>query len=108
MQRIQVGVIGLVVVLLMVSIANFVIQRASEEQTALEQIQERAGVNSGEIKPAEEENPSAPLAEMGLQPVPEPEEDVALPEVQSGGEGQIVPDLKPDPKLEAPMDQEPQ
>ncbi|VAV98696.1 hypothetical protein MNBD_ALPHA04-2311, partial [hydrothermal vent metagenome] len=40
MQRIQVGVVGLVAVLLLVSVANFVMQRASDEKSAIEEIQE--------------------------------------------------------------------
>jgi hypothetical protein len=108
MQRIQVGVIGLVAVLLLVSVVNFVFQRASDEESAIEEIQAEAIDSTGGLVKAEEEAPAEPLADIGITPAPAPEEettreaDIAIPT-----EGQVVPDLKPDPKLEAPMDQEP-
>ena len=73
MQRIQVGVIGLAAVLLLVSVANFVIQRASDEPTVIEEMHE------------------------GDEGIPKPAKN--LP-------GRTVPDLKPDPNLDAPMDRE--
>ena len=107
-QRIQVGTIGLVAVLLLVSVANFVVSRASDEQTALEEIQAESGEVSPPSLAAEEEAPAEPLAELGITPAPEPEEESAQPTQQDSGAGQVVPDLQPDPKLEAPMDREPQ
>lgn len=107
MQRIQVGVIGLVAVLLLVSVVNFVFQRASDEESAIEEIQAEAMDSTRGLAEAEEEAPAEPLADIGITPAPAPEEeqpreaDIVIP-----SEGQIVPDLKPDPKLEAPMDQE--
>ena len=106
MQRIQVGVVGLVAVLLLVSVANFVLQRASDEPSAIEEIQADA---SGAVReqPEETEAPAEPLAELGITPAPAPEEAEEVPvELAPGTQGQIVPDLQPDPKLEAPMDQE--
>lgn len=107
MQRIQVGVVGLVAVLLLVSVANFVMQRASDEKSAIEEIQETAegGARSLEAEPAEP--PSEPLADLGITPAPAPEEDdeKAAP-TSSAPIGQVVPDLKPDPNLDTPMDQE--
>jgi len=107
MQRIQVGVIGLASVLLLVSIANFVIQRASHEQTALEEMQGEAEDGAAPLASKPEEKPAEPLAELGLTPGPAP--DTGQPEVQTPSAnlpGQTVPDLKPDPNLDAPMDQE--
>lgn len=114
MQRIQVGVMGLAAVLLLVSIANFVMQRASNDESALEAIQAET---SGSLRGVSEDaanKPSEPLAELGITPTSKPEEE----EVKGGAgsaarkkpavEGQVVPDLKPDPKLEAPMDREQQ
>ena len=44
-----------------------------------------------------------------MTPAPVQEEEVEAPATPNvGNAGQIVPDLTPDPKLEAPMDQEPQ
>jgi len=107
MQRIQVGVVGLVAVLLLVSVANFVLQRASDEETAIEEIQAEALDKSGSVAANEDDAPAEPLAELGITPAPAPEEDNATLVVpQKSPEGQVVPDLKPDPKLEAPMDRE--
>lgn len=112
MQRIQVGLVGLVAVLLLVSVANFVLQRASDEQSAIEEIQAEAAGTSrelvGEAEPVPTQAPAEPLAELGITPAPVPEDDVVQPvPTVPGNRGQVVPDLKPDPKLEAPMDQEP-
>ncbi len=107
MQRIQVGVVGLVVVLLLVSVANFVLQRASDERSAIEEIQE-TGEGSARTVEAEPVEPLAePLAELGITPAPAPEEvdEKAVPK-NSSPVGQVVPDLKPDPNLDTPMDQE--
>lgn len=110
-QRIQVGVVGLVAVLLLVSVANFVLQRASDEQSAIEEIQAEAADRSREmvqeVAPVPTPAPAEPLAELGITPAPVPEDEVVQP-VPSvpGSRAQVVPDLEPDPKLEAPMDQE--
>lgn len=107
MQRIQVGVIGLVAVLLLVSVVNFVFQRASDEESAIEEIQSEALEGTRGFVEAEEEAPAEPLADIGITPAPAPEEEPPEVDVMVPSEGQVVPDLKPDPKLEAPMDQEP-
>jgi cytoskeletal protein RodZ len=107
MQRIQVGVIGLVAVLLLVSVANFVLQRASDERTAIEEIQAESIDATRELAAEPEPAPAEPLAELGITPAPAPEEIEEAPvPVAPDARGQVVPDLKPDPKLEAPMDQE--
>ncbi len=107
MQRIQVGVIGLAAVLLLVSIANFVIQRASHEQTVLEEMQGEGVGRTAPLASKPEEKPAEPLAELGLTPAPATgtgKADVRLPSANLPG--QTVPDLKPDPNLDAPMDRE--
>lgn len=110
-QRIQVGIVGLVAVLLLVSVANFVLQRASDEQSAIEEIQAEA-VSSGrelasDVPPAPAPAPAEPLAELGITPAPVSEDEIVQPVPKSpGSRAQVVPDLEPDPKLEAPMDQE--
>ena len=106
MRRIQVGLVGLVSVLLLVSVANFVLQRASDEQTAVEEIQDQTAdgaeaMTDGDAAPAE------PLVDLGITPAPLAEEDAAnRPAPGARASGQVVPDLRPDPKLEAPMDRE--
>ncbi len=110
-QRIQVGVVGLVAVLLLVSIANFVLQRASDEQSALEEIQAEAASSTRELAtevvPEPAPAPAEPLAELGITPAPVQEDEAIKPvPTVPGTRAQVVPDLEPDPKLEAPMDQE--
>lgn len=111
-QRIQVGVVGLVGVLLMVSVANFVLQRANDEKSAIEEIQDDTAASSRNILEPEAEAPLAePLAELGITPAPVTNDGEAGAAPAAGSRaktdrGQMVPDLKPDPKLEAPMDRE--
>lgn len=107
MQRIQVGVIGLAAVLLLVSVANFVIQRASHEQTAIEEMQAEGTGTAPPLASAPEEKPAEPLAELGITPAPA--SGTGKAEAQNPAAnlpGQTVPDLKPDPNLDAPMDRE--
>ena len=107
MQRIQVGVVGLAAVLLLVSVANFVIQRASDEQTVLQEMQGESDKVDAPLAGATEDKPAEPLAELGITPAPVPESDKPEVEVPSANlPGQTVPDLKPDPNLDAPMDRE--
>lgn len=106
MQRIQVGVVGLVAVLLLVSVGNYVSSKASDEESAIADILAEAGDTVDGIP--EEEALAEPLAELGMTPAPEPEEEKPKATApNAGAKSQTVPDLKPDPKLEAPMDQEP-
>ncbi|MEH6701039.1 hypothetical protein [Parasphingorhabdus sp.] len=107
MQRIQVGVVGLAAVLLLASVANFVIQRASDEQTVLQEMQAEGVDRSAPIAGKVEEKPAEPLAELGITPAPVP--GAGQPQLQNPSAnlpGQTVPDLKPDPNLDAPMDRE--
>lgn len=108
MQRVQVGVVGLVAVLLLVSIANFVLQRASDEQTATEEIQaEATGTVPEPVPEVPVATPKEPLAELGITPTRERDgEDAEAEADASDAQPQVVPDLEPDPKLEAPMDRE--
>lgn len=109
MQRIQVGIVGLVAVLLLVSVINFVQQRASDEPTAIEQLQADAEGMLPNLIEDSQEVPAEPLAELGITPAPQPdEEDVEPALAPVGPSAQTVPDLKPDPKLEARMDRESQ
>lgn len=63
MQRIQVGVIGLVVVLLFVSLANMVLDRVTGGQTV------GALPNTPSVAAEGEAMPDEPLAELGVTPV---------------------------------------
>ncbi len=107
MQRIQVGVIGLAAVLLLVSVANFVMQRASDEQTVIAEMQGEGEDGAAPLARKAEEKPAEPLAELGLTPGPAPGTGQAEVQKPSANlPGQTVPDLKPDPNLDAPMDRE--
>lgn len=68
MQRIQVGVIGLVVVLLFVSLANMVLDRVTGGETAGTLPNIEAVAVEGEALPDE------PLAELGVTPVAKDDE----------------------------------
>lgn len=68
MQRIQVGVIGLVVVLLFVSLANMVLDRVTGGQNAGTLTNNQAVVAEGDALPDE------PLAELGVTPVAKDDE----------------------------------
>ena len=68
MQRIQVGVIGLVVVLLFVTLANMVLDRVTAGQAA------GALPNSRAITADDEAMPDEPLAELGVTPVAKDDE----------------------------------
>ncbi len=107
MQRIQVGVIGLAAVLLLVSVANFVIQRASDERTVIEEMQGEAEGNAPPLASNPEEKPAEPLAELGITPAPKNGAEQSEDQKPAANlPGQTVPDLNPNPNLDAPMDRE--
>jgi len=107
MQRIQVGVIGLAAVLLLVSVANFVIQRASDEQTVIEEMQKGEEGLAPPLVSNPEKNSAEPLAELGITPAPEQGKGNSEDQKPATNlPGQTVPDLQPNPNLDAPMDRE--
>lgn len=78
LQRIQVGLVGLVVVLLFVSLANMVLDRVTDAPS----VSEAPGqLKSGTSNPSELEMPAEPLAELGVTPVAKEE----VPADDSGG-----------------------
>lgn len=86
LQRVQIGLTGLAGVVLLVGLANIVIDKARlDDATAPPPVVPTLGVNA--VAPKE------PLAELGVQPAPEQP---------------TVPDLLPDPNLRKPMDRDPQ
>ncbi|EQB12143.1 hypothetical protein L288_02800 [Sphingobium quisquiliarum P25] len=85
LQRVQIGLTGLAGVVLLVGLANIVIEKARVDDPAV----------PPPTVPTLETNavsPKEPLAELGVQPAPE--------------QAPIVPDLQPDPNLKKPMDQD--
>jgi hypothetical protein len=86
LQRVQIGLTGLAGVVLLVGLANIVIEKARLDDPAL----------PPPVVPTVTQNavsPREPLAELGVQPAPE--------------QAPIVPDLQPDPNIRKPMDQDP-
>jgi hypothetical protein len=88
MQRIQVGVIGLVVVLLFVSLANMVLDRVtgSADTAAIS--------DSGPVAANKEVPPDEPLAELGVTPVAKDDSEVKALE-QPAQNIRQVPDTAP-------------
>lgn len=87
LQRVQIGLTGLAGVVLLVGLANIVIDKARvDDAVAPPPAVPTVGVNAV--------SPKEPLAELGVQPAPE--------------QAPLVPDLQPDPYLKKPMDRDPQ
>lgn len=86
LQRVQIGLTGLAGVVLLVGLANIVIEKARVDDAALPPpVVPTMGSNAV--------SPRDPLAELGVQPTAE-----QVP---------LVPDLEPDPNLRKPMDRDP-
>lgn len=85
LQRVQIGLTGLAGVVLLVGLANIVIEKARIDDPAVPP----PTVPTLDVNAVA---PKEPLAELGVQPAPE-----QLP---------LVPDLQPDPNLKKPMDRE--
>jgi hypothetical protein len=97
LQRVQIGLVGLAAVLLIVTLANLVIQTArddaSTDRIAIEKVQPgllAPNASSGGAGSSSNE----PLADLGVTPTA----DSTAPS---------VPDLEPDPRLREPMDRDP-
>jgi hypothetical protein len=100
LQRIQVGVIGLVVVLLFVSLANMLMDSA-----IIGDVNSDRGITEALF---EEKAPDEPLAELGVAPVVESDESKqnsnqakAKPQVQPNA--QVSPNLQSTPEGRAPV-----
>jgi hypothetical protein len=91
LQRVQIGLTGLAGVILLVGLANIVIDKARQGDVVLPPPTVPTLNAANALS-----QPREPLAELGVAPTP----DAARP-------GQVVPDLQPDPNLRKPMDREP-
>jgi hypothetical protein len=93
LQRVQIGLVGLAAVLLVVTLANLVINTArtdaSVEATSATIEQGIAGVSNAT-------GANEPLADLGVTPTTDSTASVAP----------SVPDLEPDPRLRQRMDQD--
>ncbi|WP_336973266.1 hypothetical protein [Sphingobium aromaticiconvertens] len=87
LQRVQIGLTGVAGVILLVGLANIVIDKARvDDSSTPPPVVATIDANASATAPKE------PLAELGVQPAPEP--------------APVVPDLLPDPNLAKPMDRE--
>ncbi len=91
-KRIQIGLSGLAGVLLLIGLANIVVDNARQGDAA----QDAAADATTNASGAPEDKPSEPLAELGVAPASD-----------SGGQQPVVADLQPDPNLKEPMDRPP-
>jgi len=87
LQRVQIGLTGLAGVVLLVGLANIVIEKARVDDAALPPPAVPTMTGNAAVSPRD------PLAELGVQPAPE--------------QAPLVPDLEPDPNLRNPMDRDP-
>ncbi|MDZ3832651.1 MAG: hypothetical protein U0S50_12675 [Sphingopyxis sp.] len=98
MRRLQIGIAGVLTVLLLVGMAGVIGDRARERAT------EDAAAASQVKMPGEEgKSASAPLEELGVQPVSKDENaatTVKVPQTAPVPAPATVPDLEPDPELE--------
>lgn len=95
LQRLRIGISGLVGVVLLVGLANIVVDN-SRRDDALQGVTADAADNSAAAVATDDSNPKEPLAELGVAP--------AAPAPDSAGQA-VVADLQPDPNLRKPMDQ---
>lgn len=98
MRRLQIGIAGVLTVLLLVGMAGLIGDRARESAAG-------AAATTAEVKmPGDEEKTSgAPLEELGVQAVSpsSKDENAATPvKVPQAAPSSTVPDLEPDPALQ--------
>jgi hypothetical protein len=87
LQRVQIGLTGVAGVILLVGLANIVIDKARVDDPSIPPpVVATIDVNASAMAPKE------PLAELGVQPAPD--------------QAPVVPDLLPDPNLAKPMDRD--
>lgn len=95
-RRLQIGIAGVMTVLLLVGMAGLIGDRA-RENAAQDALEAAAAVDGGAPKAG-----SAPLEELGVQPVSKdqnPATDVKAPQAAPRAPASSVPDLEPDQAL---------
>lgn len=95
MRRLQIGIAGVLTVLLLVGMAGLVGDRARERAALEADATAEAGGQGGAQKSA-----SAPLEELGVQPMSKEQTPTPAPAAKAPPPGATVPDLEPDPELE--------
>lgn len=98
MRRLQIGIAGVLTVLLLVGMAGLIGDRAREN------VESDAAASADVKMPGEEKGSGAPLEELGVQPVsPSTKDENAATEIkvpQAAPSPATVPDLEPDPELQ--------
>lgn len=100
MQRIQIGLAGLTGVVLLIGLANLVVDNARRSDATADDNMS-AAANVATAVPLSEK-PAEPLAELGVAPAA-----TSAPDAESNGQPPVVADLQPDPNLRQPMDRPP-
>jgi len=95
MRRLQIGIAGVLTVLLLVGMAGLIGDRAREN------VEQNAAADPTLKMPGEQQKSvGAPLEELGVQPVSKDENALTPVKVpQAAPAATIVPDLEPDPAL---------
>lgn len=98
LQRVQIGLVGLAAVLLVVTLANLVIQAARPDAGDMSMASQQAatGTTVGNASGGAAAGSNEPLADLGVTPT-----------TATDSSAPSVPDLQPDPRLKKPMDRDP-
>lgn len=98
MQRIRVGISGLVGVVLLIGLANIVVDNARHDDSAASVAANMTSAvdNDDTVAVAAPNKPKEPLAELGVAPAADDSDSAP-----------VVADLQPDPNLRKPMDRAP-
>lgn len=103
LQRVQIGLVGLAGVLLIVTLANIVVDSARRDTVSETASSEIGPINDGvlgsNVSGFAKTVGNEPLADLGVTPTTEGSATPVLPSP--------VPDLEPDPQLRQRMDQDP-
>jgi|GEM_PF-351207 len=105
LQRVQIGLVGLAAVLLVVTLANLVVDSArrdsgGEAASLGTEMPIAAGAGGANTSSAQKPSGNEPLADLGVTPTTQESTVPVLPSP--------VPDLEPDPQLRERMDQDPE
>lgn len=101
-RRLVVGLAGLMVMLLLVVLAGYLTGAARQEAETAKAQAEAAGVANPGGTTATLPSPNEPLGEIPVVvETPGSAPSTAVPVVPDGDGGVVVPDLQPDPQLEA-------
>lgn len=95
MRRLQIGIAGVLTVLLLVGMAGLVGDRARESAAS-----DAAAATDVKMPGDQAKSGSAPLEELGVQPVSKDENALTPVKVPQAAPTSSVPDLEPDPALE--------